>query len=483
MTTASRFHRLRARTSRNLRMSLMCKSSLGNAVVDEFPILRQEVHDGKALLYLDSAATSQKPIAVTEAFRKAAQEVTSFPDDADIKEEIETARANVASLLNASPRDIVFTRGATEALNLVARGWGDANISEGDEIILTVMEHHSNLVPWQSLAERNRAVLKFVPLSKDQAFNMEAFKSLLNPGKTKIVAVNHVSNVLGCVNPVKEISELAHAAGALVSVDACQSVPHMPVDVKELGADFISASGHKMLGPTGIGFLWGRSELLNAMEPLNAGGAAMSRVSINPASTFHDAPAPWRFEAERLPYAEIMALSEACKYLQSRNMSQVHEYEMELGHYLWDSLSEIPGISLYGPSPSSSAGRDRGALVAFNCKGIHSNDLAFFLDQEGVAIRSGHHCTQPLHRALGVAGSARASLYLYNTREDIDKFCTILRKTLKMFSDMGFGVEETSPCPLVSTSDPTLRDPGIDRPCTDLWPKVDAEAEGVKENN
>lgn len=251
-----------------------------------------------------------------------------------------------------------------------------------------------------------------------------------------------------------------------------------------------------MLGPTGIGFLWARygnqnrmlflrkvlfrKELLEEMDPLHAGDRAVSAVTLSetqPMSFTEMRPIPWRFEAEQPPYAEAIALGEACRYLKDLGMDRIHEYEVKLGKYLWESLAAIPGVELYGPAPNTHAGEGRGALVAFNCPGVHANDLAFFLDQEGVAIRSGHHCTQPLHRALGVAGSARASLYVYNTPEEVDKFCYVLKRTLKMFSDMGFGVEKGSPCPLVSTSDPSLRDPGMGRPCTDLWPRLSDSGE------
>jgi len=451
-------------------------ASLGEVVRNDFPILKQMVHEDKPLLYLDSAATSQKPLAVTKVLREAAINATSSLDEGQIAERLEEAREKVASLVNSpSSSQIIFTRGATESLNLVARGWGEKNIDEGDEIILSVMEHHSNMVPWQALAERKGAKLKFVPLTKDQSFDLEAYKTLLVPGKTKIVAINHVSNVLGCVNPVEDIVRLAHEAGAVVSVDACQSVPHMPVDVQRLDVDFLAASGHKMLGPTGIGFLWGREKLLEEMEPLHIGSGSMTNVVIDGSQQTNPRdmrPIPWRFEAGQPPLAEAIALGEACKYLEDLGMRRVHEYEVELGTYLWNSLAAIDGVVMYGPPPDTQAGQDRGALVAFNCPGVHANDLAFFLDQEGVAIRSGHHCTQPLHRSLGVAGSARASLYVYNTLQEVDRFCSVLKRTLKMFSDMGFGVEDSSPCPLVSTSDPNLRDPGIGRPCTDLWPRL-----------
>jgi len=275
---------------------------------------------------------------------------------------------------------------------------------------------------------------------------------------------------------------LAHEAGAKVALDACQSVPHMPVDVQTLGVDFLSASGHKMLGPTGIGFLWAPLETLESMDTWQTGAGTTEGVSLaslaDGATISKDLrPVPWRLEAGQPPIAEAAALGEACRYLRGLGMERVHDYEVELGGYLWSKLSEIKGISLYGPAPDTEAGKGRGALLAFNVPGVHSNDLAFFLDQEGVAIRSGHHCTQPLHRALGVGGSARASLYVYNTKEDIDRLVVTLKRTLKLFSDLGFGVEEEPPCPLVSKPDPTLRDPGMQRPCTDLWPHELPEAE------
>jgi len=453
------------------------QKSLGDAVRADFPILSQTVHGSRPLLYLDSAATSQKPKPVLEKFFGAVQ---GGMRAGNVKEQYEDARREVAALLNSVPEEVVFTRGATEAINLVARGWGDSHVSEGDEIILSVMEHHSNLVPWQALAERTGAKLRFVPLTTDdQAYDLDALKRLINPGKTKIVAMNHVSNVLGCANPVKEVVELAHAANAVVMLDACQSVPHMPVDFKELGVDFLAASGHKMLGPTGIGFLCARRQHLEEMEPLFVGDGVTETVSVSldPAEAPSLSPIPWRFEAGTPPLAEAIALGEACRYIRDLGMDRIHKYEGELGRYLWDSLGAIPGVVMYGPSPYSEAGKDRGALVAFNYPGVHANDLAFFLDQEGVAIRSGHHCTQPLHRTLGVPGSARASMYIYNTKADVDAFCKKLKKTLKMFSDMGFGVEEPSPCPLVSTPDPTLKDPGIDRPCTNLWPHLEEDSE------
>ncbi|GAB5372670.1 hypothetical protein AAMO2058_001684600 [Amorphochlora amoebiformis] len=469
-------------------------SVMGAAIREDFPILSQRIHENKPLIYLDSAATSQKPSRVRLKLREAMKRASTEGVQA-LKEDYERARGLVADFINAgSSREIVFVRGATEGMNLVARGWGDLHIGEGDEIILSVMEHHSNMVPWQALAERKGARLRFVPLTETQEFDFEAFEKMVIPGKTKIVAMNHVSNVLGCPNPVKQVVSVAHAAGALVSLDACQSVPNMPVDVSELGVDFLAASGHKMLGPTGVGFLWARKELLLDMVPLNYGGYGSESVSIptsmhggdeeddeqaeqangddeDPDGAAGLKPVPWRFEAGFGPVAEAIGLGEAVEYLTEIGMENIHKYEQDLGKLLYSLLRDVPGVTLYGPPPETKSGSERGGLVCFNCKGVHSNDLAFFLDQEGVAIRSGHHCTQPLHRALGVAGSARGSMYIYNTPEEVVGFVEALNRTLKLFADLGFGVEDTPPCPLVSTNDPTLRDPGIERPCTELWPK------------
>mmetsp|Transcript_21584 Transcript_21584/g.32119 ORF Transcript_21584/g.32119 Transcript_21584/m.32119 type:complete len:556 (+) Transcript_21584:68-1735(+) len=456
------------------------QSQLGLAIRSDFPILDQTVHEEKPLVYLDSAATSQNPREVTNAIRRASEELANTRVRDRVMVEYEEARTSVSRFVNAqNPREIVFVKGATEAMNLVAKGWGSKHIKGGDEIILSVMEHHANLVPWQILAEKTGAKLKFVPLTADQSFDIEVFKTLLNPGKTKIVAINHVSNVLGCPNPVEEVTRLAHEAGALVSLDACQSVPHMPVDVQKLGVDFLSASGHKMLGPTGIGFLWARPELLESMDPIKVGGGESSYVSIEEEDekNLQIEDFPWKFESGSPPVPEAIGLATSIKYLESIGMEKIHEYEKMMGKKLYEALSEIPGVSIYGPPPDSPAGKERGALVTFNCEGVHANDLAFFLDQEGVAIRSGHHCAQPLHRALGVAGSARASLYVYNVDDDIYKFTSALKKTLKLLSDFGFSGIDDAPCPLTSTSDPTLKDPGIDRPCTDLWPRIPSENE------
>ncbi|CAE7885433.1 csd [Symbiodinium necroappetens] len=393
----------------------------------DFPALQQEVKPGVPLVYLDNAATSQKPKQVLDELNRFYSQ-----DNSNVHrgmhtlsmrstEAFETARQKVAKFVNApDSHEIVFTRNATEAINLVARTWGAANIAKGDEIVLTVMEHHANLVPWQLLAESTGAVLRFGRLRDDGTLDVEQFESLIGD-RTKLVAFCHVSNVLGCVNPVERVAKLAHSVGAKVLVDACQSVPHMPVDVQTLGADWLVASGHKMCGPTGIGFLWGRGEILRGSPPFLGGGEMIDQVTLE-GSTFNDIP--HKFEAGTPAFAEAVALGAACEYLTDLGMAAVSQRhraggEHELAKHLWSRLEALPGIHLYGPSPETQP--DRASLVCFNVDGCHANDLATLVDQDrGVAMRSGHHCTQPLHGELGVTASARLSAYFYNTIEEID---------------------------------------------------------------
>ena len=395
------------------------------------------VNDNKPLVYLDSAATSQKPKSVLEAMRQHQER-----DNANVHRgahslsqrstaSYEAARAKVAAFINAaSDREIVFTRGATEAINLVACTWGSSNLKEGDEVVLTVMEHHSNLVPWKLLAQRTGCVIRYAKLKEDtETLDLEHLRSLVVPGKTKLIACAHVSNTLGCVNDVAEISSVARAAGAKLLLDACQSVPHMPVDVQALGADFVVASGHKMCAPTGVGFLWAAYETLEAMPPWQGGGEMIDQVSLDDVSF---APPPGRFEAGTPAITQAIGLGAACDYLSSIGMEHVEAYEHELGAYLHEKLSAVDGVRVYGPPPAAD-GSGRAALCAFNVDGIHPSDLATLLDQEGIAIRAGHHCTQPLHAELGAPGSARASLYVYNTKDDIDKFCAELESTVAFF--------------------------------------------------
>jgi cysteine desulfurase / selenocysteine lyase len=400
----------------------------------DFPILFQEVN-GKPLVYLDNAATSQKPIAVLEAIQhyyrsdnanvhRGVHTLSSRATDA-----YEGARDKVAAFVNATSRqEIVFTRNATEAINLVANTWGSATLQPGDEIILSVMEHHSNLVPWQMLAQRTGAVLKFVQLTETQEFDLEQFRTLFS-NKTKLVSIVHISNTLGCVNPVEEVIAIAHQYGAKVLIDGCQSAPHWKLDVQAMDCDWLVASGHKMCGPTGIGFLYGKLELLRSMPPFLGGGEMIQDVFLDH-STYADLP--HKFEAGTPAIGEAIALGAAVDYLTAIGMEEIHAYEQELTAYLFKRLAEIPEVTTYGPKPKAD-GSGRAALASFTVAGLHANDLSTFLDEAGIAIRSGHHCTQPLHHYLGLPATARASLYFYNTQDEVDAFITSLQETIEFF--------------------------------------------------
>jgi cysteine desulfurase/selenocysteine lyase len=403
----------------------------------DFPILFQEVNE-KPLVYLDNAATSQKPLAVLDALQyyyrrdnsnvhRGVHTLSSRATDA-----YEGARDKVAAFVNAASRqEIVFTRNATEAINLVAYSWGPSNLKAGDEVILSVMEHHSNLIPWQLLAQRTGAVLKFVELTDTQEFDLEQFQSLLSP-KTKLVSVVHVSNTLGCINPVEEIIKIAHVHGAKVLIDACQSAPHMLLDVQAMDCDWLVASGHKMCGPTGIGFLYGKLDLLRAMPPFLGGGEMIADVYLDH-STYADLP--HKFEAGTPAIGEAIALGAAVDYLTSIGMDNIHAYEEELTAYLFRRLAEIPEVKIYGPQPKAD-GSGRAALASFTAGDVHPHDLSTILDQAGVAIRAGHHCTQPLHRCIKAQSTARASLYFYNTRADIDTFIESLKEAVAFFGGL-----------------------------------------------
>ncbi len=417
-------------------MVFLQHSSLAAERRSDFPILNQRVHD-RPLIYLDSAATSQKPQAVLDALDHYYQR-----DNANVHRgahalsarattAYEGARDKVAAFIGAASRnEIVFTRNASEAINLVAYSWGMSTLQPGDEIILSVMEHHSNLVPWQMVAQKTGAVLKHVPLTATEQFDLDAFRELLSD-RTRLVAVVHVSNTLGCVNPVAEIIQQAHGVGAKVLIDACQSAPHLPLDVQTLDCDWLVASGHKMCGPTGSGFLYGKLELLEAMPPFLGGGEMIQDVFLDH-STY--AGLPHKFEAGTPAIGEAIALGAAIDYLMAIGMDRIHDYEQELTQYLFKKLSKVEGLRIYGPTPEQG---DRAALAAFNVAGFNASDLATLLDHDGVAIRSGHHCTQPLHRILGITGSGRASLYFYNTHAEIDQFVTALEGAIAFFRDMG----------------------------------------------
>ncbi|PSP18594.1 MAG: cysteine desulfurase [Cyanobacteria bacterium QS_8_64_29] len=415
-------------------MTLAQSPTLAAQVRPDFPILDQQVHE-QPLIYFDNAATSQKPQPVIEALRRYYR-----ADNANVHrgghalsvratEAFEGARDKVAGFVNAASRnEIVFTRNATEAINLVAYSWGLSNLQPGDEILLSVMEHHSNLVPWQMLARQTGAVLKHVPLSAQESLDLEQFRALLSE-RTRLVALAHVSNMLGCINPIADAAAIAHQYGARVLVDACQSVPHMPVDARALDCDWLVASGHKMCGPSGIGFLYGRQDLLEAMPPFLGGGEMIEEVWLD---RFSCAELPQKFEAGTPAIAEAIGLGAAVDYLSGIGMEAIHAYERQLVSYLYQQLVAVPELRIYGPAPNTD-GSGRAALAAFNVGELHGNDIATLIDHDGVAIRSGHHCTQPLHRELGVAGSARASLSFYNTIEEIDAFVAALQETIEFF--------------------------------------------------
>ncbi|KZV15996.1 Chloroplastic NIFS-like cysteine desulfurase isoform 1 [Dorcoceras hygrometricum] len=409
--------------------------SLGHRTRPDFPILHQELN-GKRLVYLDNAATSQKPTHVLNALRNYYEAYNSNVHrgihylSAKATDEYELARAKVANFLNAGDcREIVFTRNATEAINLVAYTWGLANLKQGDEVVLTVAEHHSAIVPWQFVSQKTGAVLRFVDLTEDEVPDVDKLREMLSR-RTKLLVLHHVSNVLASVLPIDQVVSWAHDVGAKVLVDACQSVPHMVVDVRSLDADFLVASSHKMCGPTGIGFLYGKSDLLSSMPPFLGGGEMISDVYLDH-STYAEPPS--RFEAGTPAIGEAIGLGAAIDYLSGIGMQTIHDYEVELAGYLYDSLHSVPNVRIYGPAPSKS--NYRAALCSFNVEDVHPTDIATFLDQQhSIAIRSGHHCAQPLHRYLGVNASARASLHFYNTKEDVDDFIRALTDTIDFFA-------------------------------------------------
>ncbi|WP_009632051.1 SufS family cysteine desulfurase [Synechocystis sp. PCC 7509] len=418
-------------------MTVTKEKTLADLVRADFPILHQEVNE-HPLVYLDNAATSQKPIQVLNTLRDYYEQYNSNVHrgvhtlSAKATDAYESSRDKIAAFVNADSRqEIVFTRNATEAINLVAYSWGTSNLKAGDEIILSVMEHHSNLIPWQLLAQKTGAVLKFVELTETEEFNLEQFKTLISD-KTKLVSVVHVSNTLGCINPVQEIIAIAHKYGAKVLIDACQSVPHMPIDVQKLDCDWLVASGHKMCAPTGIGFLYGKLKLLRSMPPFLGGGEMIADVYLDH-STYADLP--HKFEAGTPAIAEAIALGAAVDYLTNIGMDKIYTYEAELTGYLFEKLAQIPEIRTYGPLPKL-AGFGRAALASFTAGEVHPHDLSTMLDQEGVAIRAGHHCTQPLHRYLKAQSTARASLSFYNTRAEIDVFIAALKEAVEFFGSI-----------------------------------------------
>ena len=397
----------------------------------DFPVLSQTVR-GKPLVYLDNAATSQKPRQVIEAMSRVFEEhnanihrgVYEFSERTTAV--FEEARAKVAGLINApSEREVIFVRNATEGVNLVAYAWGRDNLKRGDRIVTTVLEHHSDFVPWQQLAMEVGAEVAVVDIDDDGRLRRDQLSAELRKG-VKLLAITHTSNGLGTVNPVKEIAAEAHAAGATVLVDAAQAVPHTPVDVQDLGADFLVFSGHKMLAPPGSGGVWGRTALLEKMRPFLYGGDMISRVTI---SLTEWNELPWKFEAGTSSYVDAIGLGAAVDYLQEVGLGRIHEHELGLVSYVLPRLQDIPGVTVYGPKTLE----DRVGVVSFNIEGIHPHDVATIFDREGVCVRAGHHCNQPLMTRLGVPATTRASFYLYNTTEECDALVGAVHAAKKVF--------------------------------------------------
>jgi len=406
-------------------------------IAKDFPILNRTIRDGKRLVYLDSGATSQKPNVVIDAesdfyrlhnaaVHRGAHQLAEEATDA-----YEGARAIVANFLNADIDEIVFTKSATESLNLIAYAMGNAHagnrfhLKAGDSIVVTEMEHHANLIPWQQLAARTGATLKWFSVTAEGRLDLSHLNSLVD-GSTKVVALTHQSNVLGTINPLEDITRRAHEVGAVVVLDACQSVPHMATDVKALNVDFLAFSGHKAVGPTGVGIFWGRAELLAELPPFLTGGSMIENVTMESATW---APAPRKFEAGVPNMAQAVGLGAALTYLTGIGMENIHRHEVELTRYLLNGLSEIADLRIIGPTTTD----NRGGVVSFTLGDIHPHDLGQFLDSQGIAVRTGHHCAWPLTRKLGVPATTRASVYLYNTTDDLDALIAGVHGAQKYF--------------------------------------------------
>ncbi|MDA2394828.1 cysteine desulfurase SufS [Bacillus cereus] len=397
----------------------------------QFPILDQKVN-GKQLVYFDSAATSQKPIQVIETLERYYKEYNSNVHrgvhtlGTKATDAYEGAREKVRKFINAkSMEEIIFTRGTTTALNTVAASYGLENVKEGDEIVISYMEHHSNIIPWQQVAKKTGATLKYLPLQPDGTISIEDARQTITPN-TKIVSIMYVSNVLGTINPVKEIGAIAYENGAIMVVDGAQSTPHMKVDVQDLNCDFYALSAHKMCGPTGIGVLYGKKELLNNMEPIEFGGEMIDFVDLQE-STWKELP--WKFEAGTPIIGNAIGLGAAIDFLEEIGLDNIEKHEHELAQYALERLSEVDGVTIYGP-------KHRAGLVTFNIEDVHPHDVATVLDVEGIAVRAGHHCAQPLMKWLKASSTARASFYLYNTKEEIDTFVDSLIKTKEYFTNV-----------------------------------------------
>jgi cysteine desulfurase/selenocysteine lyase len=398
----------------------------------DFPILSRETRPGVPLVYLDNAATSQKPVQVIEAMdayyrsynSNVHRGIHTLSEQATTA--YEEARSKIAQFISAgSSQEIVFTRNTTESINLIAYSWGRSKLQAGDRVLLTELEHHANIVPWQILAEEREIVLDFVPVVDNGTLDMQAYHDLLAK-EPKLVSFAHVSNVLGTINPVQEMTKLAHQAGAVVVIDAAQSVPHMPVDVAALDADFFAFSGHKMLGPTGVGILYGKKALLQEMPPFMGGGDMIRRVEL---TGFVANELPYKFEAGTPAIAEAIGLRAAIDYLDALGMEKVQAHEQELVAYAMERLEEVPGLTIYGP-----AAEERGGVTSFTFEGAHPHDVAQILDEFGVAVRAGHHCAMPIHERFGLPATTRASFYIYNKTEEIDRLIEALYRVKELFS-------------------------------------------------
>jgi len=402
-----------------------------NSIRKQFPIFQRETSEGVPLVYLDSTATSQKPLAVIEAmdayYRRSnanihrgvhtlAEEATAL---------YEEAREKIAKFINAaSARQIIYTRNTTESINLIAYSWARANLEAGDLVVLTEMEHHSNLVPWHILQAERGIELDFIPVTENGLLDLDSYKALLNRAP-KLVSFTHMSNVLGTINPAAEIIRLAHETGAVTLVDAAQSVPHLKVDVQALDADFLAFSAHKMCGPTGIGVLYGKAELLEAMPPFLGGGDMIKEVKLR---SFRPNTLPHKFEAGTPAIAEAVGFGAAVDYLSSVGMDTIAAYEHEITEYALERLEEIPGVKVFGPSADN-----KGGVASFTFDGVHPHDVAQILDRYGIAVRAGHHCAQPLHEKFGIPATSRASFYLYNTKEEVDLLVNGIYKVKELF--------------------------------------------------
>ncbi|HSG43838.1 MAG TPA: cysteine desulfurase [Anaerolineales bacterium] len=402
-----------------------------NTIRKQFPIFERETSDGVPLIYLDSTATAQKPLAVIEAMNGYYQRsnanihrgVHTLAEEATAM--YEEAREKIANFINAeSARQIIYTRNTTESINLVAYSWARANLKQGDLVVLTEMEHHSNIVPWHMLQAERGIELDFIPVTEDGLLDLDVYKSLLNR-TPKLVSFAHMSNVLGTINPANEIIRLAHKAGAVTMVDAAQSVPHLKVDVQALDADFFAFSAHKMCGPTGIGVLYGKTDLLESMPPFLGGGDMIKEVKLR---SFRPNSLPHKFEAGTPAIAEAVGFGAAIDYLESVGMDAIAAHEHEVTEYALERLEEVPGIKLFGPSADN-----RGGVASFTFDGVHPHDVAQILDRDGIAVRAGHHCAQPLHEKYGIPATSRASFYLYNTKDEVDMLVNGLYKVKGLF--------------------------------------------------